>query len=116
MSFGYKMYANSQVGEGRYFLSKLVLKNTGGAAAPRPDCELPGARLHPLDDAGSGQPIAGPGRASWRSTAQNSPERITHLTNQTTASLEIKLQWREESAQDFLRLRRLGKRGPITFR
>jgi hypothetical protein len=30
MSFGYKVYANSQVGQGRYFLSKLVLKNTGG--------------------------------------------------------------------------------------
>ena len=30
MSFGYKVYGNQQVADGRYFLSKLVLKNTGG--------------------------------------------------------------------------------------
>jgi predicted membrane metal-binding protein len=30
MSFGYKVYANPQVDEGKYFLSKVVLKNTGG--------------------------------------------------------------------------------------
>jgi hypothetical protein len=30
MSFGYKVYANPQIGDGRYFLSKLVLKNIGG--------------------------------------------------------------------------------------
>jgi hypothetical protein len=30
MSFGYKVYANPQVNAGKYFLSKVVLKNSGG--------------------------------------------------------------------------------------
>ena len=29
MSFAYKVYANPEVADGRYFLSKAVLKNTG---------------------------------------------------------------------------------------
>ena len=29
MSFAYKVYANPEVADGRYFLSKVVLKNTG---------------------------------------------------------------------------------------
>jgi hypothetical protein len=42
ISLRYKVYANNQGGEGRYFLSKLALKNTGGEGDPGPDSELPG--------------------------------------------------------------------------
>jgi hypothetical protein len=95
MSFGYKVYANPQVGEGRYFLSKLVLKNTGG----RPIRDLTVSYQVPdyipwTTPEGSGE--LPPGTSVVVVYYPKFPERITHLANQTTASLEIKLQWRDD--------------------
>ena len=95
MSFGYKVYANSQIGEGRYFLSKLVLKNTGG----RPIRDLTVSYQVPDYISWTTPEVASelpPGTSAVKLYYPKFPERITHLANQTTASLEIKLQWREE--------------------
>ncbi len=95
MSFGYKVYANSQIGEGRYFLSKLVLKNTGG----RPIRDLTVSYQVPDYIPWTTPEVASelpPGTSAVKLYYPKFPERITHLANQTTASLEIKLQWREE--------------------
>ena len=95
MSFGYKVYANPQIEEGRYFLSKLVLKNTGG----RPIRDLTVSYQVPdyipwtTPEVASELPA---GTSVVKLYYPKFPERITHLANQTTASLEIKLQWREE--------------------
>jgi hypothetical protein len=95
MSFGYKVYANPHVGEGRYFLSKVVLKNTGG----RPIRDLTVSYQVPdyiswtTPEVASELPV---GTSVVKLYYPKFPERITHLANQTTASLEIKLQWREE--------------------
>jgi len=95
MSFGYKVYANAQVGEGRYFLSKVVLKNTGG----RPIRDLTVSYQVPDYIPWTTPEVASelpPGTSVVKLYYPKFPERITHLANQTTASLEIKLQWREE--------------------
>jgi hypothetical protein len=95
MSFGYKVYANPQVGDGRYFLSKVVLKNSGG----RPIRDLTVSYQVPdyipwtTPEVASELPA---GTSVVKLYYPKFPERITHLANQTTASLEIKLQWREE--------------------
>jgi hypothetical protein len=95
MSFGYKVYANSAVGEGKYFLSKLVLKNTGG----RPIHDLTVSYQVPDYIPWTTPEESGdlpPGNSIVEVYYPKFPERITHLANQTTASLEIKLHWREE--------------------
>jgi hypothetical protein len=95
MSFGYKVYANPQVGDGRYFLSKVVLKNTGG----RPIRDLTVSYQVPdyipwtTPEVASEIPA---GTSVVKLFYPKFPERITHLANQTTASLEIKMQWRED--------------------
>jgi hypothetical protein len=95
MSFGYKVYANSQIGEGRYFLSKLVLKNTGGRSIRdlTVSYQIPDYIPWTTPEVASELP---PGTSAVKLYYPKFPERITHLANQTTASLEIKLQWREE--------------------
>jgi hypothetical protein len=96
MSFGYKVYANPQVGEGRYFLSKLVLKNNGG----RPIRDLTVSYQVPdyipwtTPEVSSVLPA---GTSAVAVYYPKFPERIAHLANQTTASLEIKLQWRDDT-------------------
>jgi hypothetical protein len=95
MSFGYKVYANPAVGEGKYFLSKLVLKNTGG----RPIHDLTVSYQVPDYIPWTTPEESGdlpPGNSIVEVYYPKFPERITHLANQTTASLEIKLHWREE--------------------
>jgi hypothetical protein len=95
MSFGYKVYANPQVDEGKYFLSKVVLKNTGG----RPIRDLTVSYQVPDYIPWTTPEVASelpPGTSVVKLYYPKFPERITHLGNQTTASLEIKLQWREE--------------------
>jgi hypothetical protein len=95
MSFGYKVYANPQVGEGRYFLSKVVLKNTGGRAIRdlTVSYQVPDYIPWTTPEVASELPA---GTSVVKLYYPKFPERITHLANQTTASLEIKLQWREE--------------------
>jgi hypothetical protein len=95
MSFGYKVYANPQVGDGRYFLSKVVLKNSGG----RPIRDLTVSYQVPDYIPWTTPEVAGEipaGTSVVKLYYPKFPERITHLANQTTASLEIKLQWRED--------------------
>ena len=95
MSFGYKVYANPQVGEGRYFLSKVVLKNTGG----RPIRDLTVSYQVPDYIPWTTPEVASelpPGTSVVKLYYPKFPERIAHLANQTTSALEIKLQWREE--------------------
>ncbi len=98
MSFGYKVYANQQVADGRYFLSKLVLKNTGG----RPVHDLTISYQVPDYISWTTPQVSGdlpPGTSVVATYYPKFPDRITSLANQTTASLEIKLDWKEEGGQ-----------------
>src|ERR1700731_213233 len=97
MSFGYKVYANAQVADGKYFLSKLVLKNTGG----RPIHGLTVSYQIPDYIPWTTPEVSGdlpPGNSVVELYYPKFSERITRLANQTTATLEIKLQWREEGS------------------
>jgi hypothetical protein len=98
MSVGYKVYANQHVADGRYFLSKVVLKNTGG----RPIRDLTISYQVPdyipwtTPEVSSELP---PGTSIVATYYPKFPERIAHLSNQTTATLEIKLQWKEDGGE-----------------
>jgi hypothetical protein len=95
MSFGYKVYANPQVNAGKYFLSKVVLKNSGG----KPIHDLTVSYQVPDYIPWTTPEVSGdlpPGNSVVELYYPKFPERITHLANQTPATLEIKLQWREE--------------------
>jgi hypothetical protein len=95
MSFGYKVYANPQVNEGKYFLSKLVLKNSGGKAIHdlTVSYQIPDYIPWTTPEVSGDLP---PGNSVVELYYPKFPERITHLANQALATLEIKLQWREE--------------------
>jgi hypothetical protein len=97
MSVGYKVYANQQVADGRYFLSKVVLKNTGDR--PIRDLtisyQIPDYIPWTTPEVSSELP---PGTSIVATYYPKFPERIARLSNQTTATLEIKLQWNEDGA------------------
>jgi hypothetical protein len=97
MSVGYKVYANQQVADGRYFLSKVVLKNTGDR--PIRDLtisyQIPDYIPWTTPEVSSELP---PGTSIVATYYPKFPERIARLSNQTTATLEIKLQWKEDGA------------------
>ncbi len=95
MSFAYKVYANPDVADGRYYLSKVVLKNTGG----RPVRDLAVSYQVPDHIPWTTPEVTAslPGGATLvKLFYPKFTERITRLANKTTATLEIKLQWREE--------------------
>lgn len=98
MSFGYKVYANQQVADGRYFLSKLVLKNTGGRAIHdlTISYQVPDYIPWTTPEVSGDLP---PGTSMVATYYPKFPDRITSLANQTTASLEIKLDWKEEGGE-----------------
>ena len=97
MSVGYKVYANQQVADGRYFLSKVVLKNSGDR--PIRDLtisyQIPDYIPWTTPEVSSELP---PGTSIVATYYPKFPERIARLSNQTTATLEIKLQWKEDGA------------------
>jgi hypothetical protein len=95
MSVGYKVYTNQQVADGRYFLSKVVLKNTGGRSIRdlTISYQIPDYIPWTTPEVSSELP---PGTSIVATYYPKFPERIARLSNQTTATLEIKLQWKEE--------------------
>jgi hypothetical protein len=85
MSFGYKVYANPQVNAGKYFLSKVVLKNSGG----KPIHDLTVSYQVPDYIPWTTPEVSGdlpPGNSVVELYYPKFPERITHLANQTPAT------------------------------
>lgn len=94
MSFAYKVYANPEVADGRYFLSKVVLKNTG--AGPIRDLavsyQVPDYIPWTTPDVTNALPAGG---TLVRVFYPKFTDKVSRLANKSTATLEIKLQWRE---------------------
>jgi hypothetical protein len=94
MSFAYKVYANPEVAGGRYFLSKVVLKNTG--AGPIRDLavsyQVPDYIPWTTPEVTTALPA---GSTLVQVFYPKFTDKVSRLANQTTATLEIKLQWRE---------------------
>ena len=94
MSFAYKVYANPEIADGRYFLSKVVLKNTG--AGPIRDLavsyQVPDYIPWTTPDVTNALPA---GSTLVQVFYPKFTDKVSRLANQTTATLEIKLQWRE---------------------
>jgi peptidoglycan hydrolase-like protein with peptidoglycan-binding domain len=94
MSFAYKVYANPEVADGRYFLSKVVLKNTG--AGPIRDLavsyQVPDYIPWTTPEVTNALPA---GNTLVQVFYPKFTDKVSRLANQTTATLEIRLQWRE---------------------
>lgn len=94
MSFAYKVYANPEVAEGRYFLSKVVLKNTG--AGPIRDLavsyQVPDYIPWTTPEVTNALPA---GSTLVQVFYPKFTDKVSRLANQTTVTLEIRLQWRE---------------------
>lgn len=94
MSFAYKVYANPEVADGRYFLSKAVLKNTG--AGPIRDLavsyQVPDYIPWTTPEVTNSLPA---GSTLVKVFYPKFTDKVPRLANKTTATLEIKLQWRE---------------------
>src|SRR5208283_5112587 len=95
MSFAYKVYSNPEVAGGRYFLSKAVLKNTG--SGPIRDLavsyQVPDYIAWTTPEVTDALPAGG---TLVKVFYPKLPDKVSRLANQTTATLEIKLQWREK--------------------
>ena len=94
MSFAYKVYANPEVADGRYFLSKTVLKNTG--RGPIRDLavsyQVPDYIPWTTPEVTNSLPA---GSTLVQVFYPKFTEKVSRLANKATATLEIKLQWRE---------------------
>jgi hypothetical protein len=94
MSFAYKVYANPEVADGRYFLSKTVLKNTG--QGPLRDLavsyQVPDYIPWTTPEVTNSLPA---GSTLVQVFYPKFTDKVSRLANKTTATLEIKLQWRE---------------------
>ena len=95
MSFGYNVYANPEVENGRYYLSKIVLKNEGGK--PVRDLhisyQIPGFIPWTTPDV---IPQLPGGTSAVKLYYPKLPDSISRLANKQTCTLEIKLTWNEE--------------------
>jgi hypothetical protein len=95
MSFGYNVYANPQVADGRYYLSKLVLKNEGGKPVRdlRISYQIPGYISWTTPDV---VPQLPGGTSVVKLYYPKLPDSIARLANETTCTLEIRMTWNEE--------------------
>ena len=95
MSFAYKVYANPEVADGRYFLSKAVLKNTG--TGPIRDLavsyQVPEYIPWTTPEVTNSLPAGG---TLVKLFYPKFTDKVSRLANKTTVTLEIKLQWREK--------------------
>jgi len=98
MTFGYKIYGDPSVENGRFFLSKIVFHNVGNGS------------VHDLSVS-----YQIPDYVSWTTPATQSelppghtlvslyypqlPSKVTQLTNQTNATLETKVRWANKAGE-----------------
>jgi hypothetical protein len=95
MTFAYQVYAKPDVADGRYFLSKVVFKNSGGQ--PVRDLSISyQVPDHISWNTPDVTPLLPAGNTLVKTIYPNFGPKIAQLHNRTTARLEIKLQWREE--------------------
>ena len=93
-TFAYKVYANPRLSDGRFFLSKLVLRNDGDRSVRdfSVSYEIPGyvSRTTPKV-----LPEIPPGHTVVELFYPQLSESVTKIKNLTTATLQIFLQWKD---------------------
>jgi len=93
-TFAYKVYGNSQLEHGRYFLSKMSLRNEGHK--PVRDFsisyQVPGYIEWTTPEA---LPQIPPGHTVIKCFYPQFPKKITEIKNKTPAVLEIKIRWND---------------------
>lgn len=96
MSFAYKTYGNPEVDHGKYYLSKMVLKNSGGRSIRdlSVSYQIPDYIGWTTPEMINELP---PGYSTSSVFYPRLPEKIARLDNRTNATLEIKLQWKEDA-------------------
>jgi hypothetical protein len=93
-TFAYKVYGNSQLDHGRYFLSKISLRNDGGS--PVTDFsisyQVPGYIEWTTPEA---LPQIPPGHTVIKCFYPQFPKKVTEIKNKTPSTLEIKIRWND---------------------
>lgn len=95
MTFGYNVYANPQVENGRYYLSKLVLKNEGGKPVRDLKISYQIPNFVPWTTPEVIPHLPG-GTSVVKLYYPRLPDSVSRLANKQTATLEMKLTWNEE--------------------
>jgi hypothetical protein len=94
LTFAYKIYSNSGLQDGRFFLSKMVLRNTG--KKPVRDFsvsyQIPGYVDWTTPDSTS---VIEPGHTAVELYYPQFPMKVTQIKNLSASVLEIKLHWND---------------------
>ncbi len=94
MSFASKVYANPEVADGRYYLSKVVLKNSGGQPVRDITVSYQVPEYIPWTTPEVTKALA-PGATLVKLFYPKFTDKLSRLANKSTTTLEIRLQWRE---------------------
>jgi hypothetical protein len=95
-TFAYKVYGNSRLENGRYFMSKMVFRNTGKKAVTdfSVSYQIPGYIDWTTPDA---LPQIPPGHTVIKCFYPEFPKKVTEIKNDTPSALETKIHWNDGS-------------------
>ncbi|MBV8641083.1 MAG: hypothetical protein JO070_06805 [Verrucomicrobia bacterium] len=95
-TFAYKVYGNSHLESGRYFMSKMVFRNTGKKAVTEfsVSYQIPGYIDWTTPDA---LPQIPPGHTVIKCFYPQFPKKVTEIKNDTPSALETKIRWNDGS-------------------
>ena len=95
-TFAYKVYGNSRLENGRYFMSKMVFRNTGKKAVTdfSVSYQIPGYIDWTTPDA---LPQIPPGHTVIKCFYPEFPKKVTEIKNDTPSALEAKIRWNDGS-------------------
>src|SRR6202045_3367595 len=98
MTFGYKIYGDPSVENGRLFLSKIVFHNDGNGSVHdlSVSYQIPDYISWTTPAAQSELP---PGHTLVSLYYPQLPSKVTQLTNQTNATLETKVRWANKAGE-----------------
>jgi hypothetical protein len=98
MTFAYEVYANPAVQNGRYFLSKIVFRNSGTAPVRDFSISYQIPDYVPWTTPETHSEIQ-PGQTVVQLFYPQLPGKVTQLTNDTTATLETRIRWADKPGQ-----------------
>jgi hypothetical protein len=95
-TFAYKVYGNSRLENGRYFMSKMVFRNTGKKAVTdfSVSYQIPGYIDWTTPDA---LPQIPPDHTVIKCFYPQFPKKMTEIKNDTPSALETKIRWNDGS-------------------
>jgi hypothetical protein len=95
-TFAYKVYGNSRLENGRYFMSKMVFRNTGNKPVTdfSVSYQVPGYIDWTTPDT---LPQIPPGHTIIKCFYPQFPKKVTEIKNDTPSTLETRIRWNDGS-------------------